>query len=58
MYRLYYKIRNIAQFGSASGLGPEGRRFKSYYSDHVGVSYSRLVQRTLTPLAVVQIHIP
>ncbi len=24
----------MAQFGSASGLGPEGRRFKSCHSDH------------------------
>lgn len=26
---------DIAQFGRASGLGPEGRRFKSYYPDHM-----------------------
>lgn len=25
----------MAQFGSASGLGPEGRRFESYHSDHL-----------------------
>ncbi len=25
--------RGVAQFGSASGLGPEGRRFKSYHPD-------------------------
>lgn len=27
------KIRNVAQLGRASGLGPEGRRFKSCRSD-------------------------
>ena len=27
-------IRSIAQPGSASGLGPEGPRFESLYSDH------------------------
>jgi hypothetical protein len=26
--------RSVAQSGSASGLGPEGRRFESYRSDH------------------------
>ena len=26
--------RHVAQLGSASGLGPEGRRFKSYHADH------------------------
>ena len=28
------RIRSVAQPGSASGLGPEGRRFKSCHSDH------------------------
>ena len=28
------KIRGVAQPGSASGLGPEGRRFKSCRPDH------------------------
>ena len=27
-------FRSVAQPGSASGLGPEGRRFESYHSDH------------------------
>ena len=33
---LYLSIcqRNVAQLGSASGLGPEGCRFKSCHSDH------------------------
>ena len=26
--------RDVAQFGSASGLGPEGRRFESCHPDH------------------------
>ena len=29
-----YDIRGVAQPGSASGLGPEGRRFKSCRPDH------------------------
>ena len=28
-------LRSVAQPGSASGLGPEGRRFKSCHSDHL-----------------------
>ena len=28
------EVRSVAQSGSASGLGPEGRRFESYRSDH------------------------
>ena len=28
------KRRGIAQSGSASGLGPEGREFESLYPDH------------------------
>ena len=31
--RLFY--RGVAQSGSASGLGPEGRRFKSYLPDQL-----------------------
>ena len=29
--------RGVAQPGSASGLGPEGRRFKSYRPDHFNI---------------------
>ena len=32
--RLESIYRGVAQSGSASGLGPEGRRFESYRSDH------------------------
>ena len=28
------EYRGVAQSGSASGLGPEGRRFESYRPDH------------------------
>ena len=28
--------RSVAQPGSASGLGPEGREFESLRSDHLG----------------------
>ncbi len=28
------KFRGVAQFGSAPGLGPGGRRFKSSHLDH------------------------
>ncbi len=32
----YYVMlyRRVAQLGSATGLGPVGRRFKSYLADH------------------------
>ena len=29
------RLRDVAQFGSASGLGPEGRRFESCHPDHM-----------------------
>ena len=29
-----HPIRRVAQLGSATGLGPVGRRFKSYLADH------------------------
>ena len=32
--RLESTHRGVAQSGSASGLGPEGRRFESYRPDH------------------------
>jgi len=32
--RLESMYRGVAQSGSASGLGPEGRRFESYRPDH------------------------
>ena len=35
MYYISKQIRGVAQPGSASGLGPEGRRFKSCRPDHV-----------------------
>ena len=27
-------LRGVAQFGSAAGLGPVGRRFESYHPDN------------------------
>ncbi len=35
----YYFIRAIAQSGSASGLGPEGRGFESLSPDEFGNRY-------------------
>ena len=32
--RLLADNRDVAQLGSASGLGPEGRRFESCFPDH------------------------
>ena len=32
-YRMHQFNRTLAQSGSASGLGPEGRKFESYMSD-------------------------
>ena len=49
------KNRSIAQLGSAPGLGPGGRRFESYYSDHF-VSVGELVtHRIATPLMQVRV---
>ena len=32
---IYYSYRGLAQFGSATGLGPVGRGFKSCHPDHL-----------------------
>ena len=37
--------RDVAQFGSASGLGPEGRRFESCHPDHDYGSLAQLGER-------------
>ena len=37
--------RDVAQFGSASGLGPEGRRFESCHPDHQFGSLAQLGER-------------
>ena len=34
--------RSVAQSGSASALGAEGRRFESYYSDHLLYTLERV----------------
>ena len=34
VYAITITSRGVAQPGSASGLGPEGRRFKSFRPDH------------------------
>ena len=31
------KFRSVAQSGSAPGLGPGGRRFESFHSDHLDI---------------------
>ena len=36
LYILNKHIRGVAQFGSAFGSGPKGRKFKSCHSDHNG----------------------
>ncbi len=37
--------RDVAQLGSASGLGPEGRRFESCHPDHNFGSLAQLGER-------------
>ena len=36
--------RDVAQFGSASGLGPEGRRFESCHPDQTFLGYGSIAQ--------------
>ena len=38
-------IREVAQLGSAPGLGPGGRRFKSCLPDHVNGALAQLGER-------------
>ena len=42
---LIESIRDIAQFGRAPGLGPGGRRFKSYYPD--SENFPKELERTI-----------
>ncbi len=41
--------RGVAQFGSASGLGPEGRGFKSCHPDHFAQIAQSVEQGTENP---------
>ncbi len=36
--------RDVAQFGSASGLGPEGRRFESCHPDQIFLKNGSIAQ--------------
>ena len=40
-------FRDVAQLGSASGLGPEGRRFESCHLDHLNGVLAQLVEHLL-----------
>ena len=48
----------IAQSGSASGLGPEGRRFESYYRDQIS-TYSSVGQSSplITGWSLVRVQV-
>jgi hypothetical protein len=35
VYYVSISVRGVAQSGSASGLGPEGREFESLHPDHI-----------------------
>ena len=39
--------RRVAQFGSATGLGPVGRRFKSYLADHFFCSLKKTIRQSV-----------
>ena len=42
--------RSVAQPGSASGLGPEGRRFKSCHSDHLIMRKAKIYIPNKSPM--------
>ncbi len=44
------RVRGVAQPGSASGLGPEGRRFKSCRPDHQNMKKAKIHQPTKTAM--------
>ena len=44
------KMLGVAQSGSASGLEPEGRRFKSYLPDHSWHVAQLVERRTVNPV--------
>ncbi len=41
-YMQWHIRRRVAQLGSATGLGPVGRRFKSYLADHFILLFNNL----------------
>ena len=48
MYQLF--ARGVAQSGSASGLGPEGRRFKSCHPDHCTMKKAKIYKPSKTAM--------
>ena len=47
-YKIF--VRGVAQPGSASGLGPEGRRFKSCRPDHKIMKKAKIYKPTKTAM--------
>ena len=43
-------MRSVAQSGRALGLGPRGRRFESYHSDHLIMNKAKIYQPTKTAM--------
>ena len=50
MYCNSNHIRGVAQPGSASGLGPEGRRFKSCRPDHFDMKKAKIYKPSKTSM--------
>ena len=50
MYCNSSHIRGVAQPGSASGLGPEGRRFKSCRPDHLYMKKAKIYKPSKTSM--------
>ncbi len=47
-YNATHLFRRVAQLGSATGLGPVGRRFKSYLATTLSTSLISHLQRALS----------
>tara|TARA_B100001123_G_scaffold424983_1_gene537218 strand:- start:118 stop:522 length:405 start_codon:yes stop_codon:yes gene_type:complete len=50
IYPIQLFDRGVAQPGSASGLGPEGRRFKSCRPDHLNMKKAKIYKPTKTAM--------
>jgi hypothetical protein len=49
----HHYCRGVAQPGSASALGAEGHRFKSYHPDHLNATVAQLAEQLICNQQVV-----
>ena len=50
------RSRSVAQPGSASGLGPEGREFESLHSDHFSLKIQVITEQPHAGVSFIFLH--